>query len=125
MAVPIHKDALNEGPISSWNKSFSSNSQSFFGNWDNLPVDVLFSVVVTAAPVFVTLTVPSYFPVGNLTLFGAVCSLLTTAACFNGWFTDLKASGAMSRNNGLLLKQLNKPLKQMYILDMISNIIFI
>ena len=63
---------------SSRNQFLGSDSESFVWNGDDLPVDVLFSTLVTTAPVDVTLPVSFDGPVGSLTFFGAVSPLLAT-----------------------------------------------
>ncbi len=95
MAERIGENGFDDDPKSGRNKSLSNHAQSFIGNWNNFPVNVLFTVLVTAAPVLVTLSGSSDFPVGNLTLSAAVSSLLTSATKFGGGITYFKAKGTM------------------------------
>ena len=69
MFVGAVVDGFNDDPISCWYESFCSDSQSFIWNWSDLPVDVLFSVNVKSAPVFVTLSIARNGPVSNLAFF--------------------------------------------------------
>ncbi len=60
------------------NQFLGSDAESFVGNGDDLPVDVLFSTFVTTAPVDVTLSVSLDRPVLDLTVFRAVSPLFAT-----------------------------------------------
>lgn len=60
-----------------WNELFGNYSKSFVGNWNHFPVNVFLSILVTAAPIAVTLPIASSGPVLLLTVFGAVGPLLT------------------------------------------------
>lgn len=81
---------------SGWNEiAWLYNAQSFVGNRNNFPVDVLFSVLVMAAPVLVTFSRSGDSPVGNLALSGAVSSLLTATTKFGRGITNLKTKSAV------------------------------
>jgi len=96
---------------SSGKKFLGSDPESFVENGDDLPVDVLFSIFVTTAPVLVTLPVSFDGPVLGLTFFGAVGPLLATAAQFSGQSAKLKAVGAVP-DDGLFFLLINPLLKQ-------------
>jgi len=80
------------------NKFFGSDSESFVGYGDDLPVNVLFTTLVTTAPIDVTLAISFVGPVFSLTLFGAVGPLLATATQFGGKPTKLEAIGTVPSN---------------------------
>ena len=85
------------------NQFFGSQSQSFVWDGDDLPVDVLFTTLVTSAPVDVTLTVSLNRPVGPLALFRAVSPLLAPTTQFGGKSTKIEAVGAVPDNSILFL----------------------
>jgi len=68
---------LDHDSKANWKKSLSFHSKPFVWNWDNLPVNVLFTIFILAAPVLVTLPSTNDRPVLQLTFSGAVCPLLT------------------------------------------------
>ena len=80
---------------SSRQQFLGSDAESFVWNGDDLPVDVLFSTLVTTAPVDVALAVSLDGPVGSLTLFRAVGPLLATTTQFCGQSTNIEAVGAV------------------------------
>ena len=84
------------------NKLFSSESKSFVWNWDDLPVDVLFAVLMTVAPFDVTLSVTTAGPVLDLAIFGAVSPLVASATQFGRISTDLETVGAVPDSTFLL-----------------------
>ncbi len=73
-----------------------SDSKSFVGNWDDLSVDVLFSTLVTTAPVEVTLSVSFAWPVGLLTFIGAENPVLAPTTQLGWKSTNNEAEGAVS-----------------------------
>ena len=77
------------------NQLLGSDSESFVYNGDDLPVDVLFAVLMASAPIGVTLSVSFLGPVGNLTHFGTVGPLLATTTQFGGYSTNIEAIGAV------------------------------
>lgn len=91
MSVRIGERGFNDDAETGWKESFGSDSESLVLNRDYLPIQVLFAALVTAAPVDVSLAVSLDGPVGNLTLSGAVGSLLTTATFFYGEVADIEA----------------------------------
>ena len=82
MVVRIGKNRLHDDSESCRKKPFGYNSQSFIWYWNNFPVDILFSVIVTSAPELVTLPGPFHGPILELTVLGAVGPLPTSAAEF-------------------------------------------
>ena len=80
------------------NQFLGSDSEFFFWNGDDLPVDFLFTTLVTLAPVDGTLSVSFDGPVGSLTLFGAVDPLLATTGQFDRQSTNTEAVGAVPGN---------------------------
>jgi len=91
---------------SSGNQFLGSDSESFVGNGDDFPIDVFFSTLVTTAPVDVTLSVSFAGPVLDLTLFGAVSSLLAATAQFGGKSTKIETVGAVPDDTISLLTKL-------------------
>jgi len=91
----IGDNGLDDDPKSGRNQSLSSHAQSFVENWNNFPVNVLFSVLETAAPVLVTLSRSSDVPVGSLALYGAVGPFVAGVTKFGWDTTNLKAKGAV------------------------------
>ena len=79
MAERIGENGFDYDPRSDRNQSLCSHAQSFVGDRNNFPVNVLFSVLVAAAPVLMALSRSSDFPVGNLALSGAVGPLFAAA----------------------------------------------
>ena len=63
MIAWIGKDRLDDDAVASWKEFLCDNAETFVGNRDDFPVDVFFTVVVDAAPVFVTLSGTRVFPV--------------------------------------------------------------
>ena len=94
MRVP--EDGFDDDSESSRNESFGNYSQAFVGNRNNFPVDVLFSMFITTAPVFVTLSSASGFPISNLALLRAVSSFLASTTNFGRDITNFKAKSAVS-----------------------------
>jgi len=79
MIVYIGVDRLNDDSVTDWKVSLGYDSETFVLNRKNFPINVLFAVLVTAAPVFVTLSGASDRPVSSLTFFGAVSPPLAAA----------------------------------------------
>ena len=80
MTVWIGEDGLDNNSVAFWKQFFGPDAQSFVGNRDDFPVDVLFSILVATAPVDVALSFSLPRPVRRLAFFRAVGSLLTSAA---------------------------------------------
>jgi len=128
MTAMIGDSVLDDDPKSGRNQSLSSHAQSFVENWNNFPVNVLFSVLETAAPVLVTLTRSIDFPVGNLTISGAVGPLLAATAQFGTGITNLEAKGTMpyvGRTNTLLkFRIVDGIMKDEHVIDLFICTIF-
>ena len=95
MSIRRRKSRLHNDFESSRKKFLCSDSKSFVWNGDDLPVDVLFTIFVTTAPVDVTLPVFFAGPVLDLTFFGAVGPLLAPTTYFGGKSTNIEAIGAV------------------------------
>jgi len=95
MTARIGESGFDDDSKSGRNQSLSSQAQSFVWNWNNFPVNILFSVIETAAPVLMTLSRSIDVPVSNLTLSGAVGPLFTATTQFGRGITNLKAKGAV------------------------------
>jgi len=93
MTIRISVDWLNNDSKSSWKESFGYDSKSFVGNWDNFPINVLFSILKFAAPVLMAL---ASGPVCYLTSFGAVGSPLAPGTFLDRKLTDIEAVSTMS-----------------------------
>ena len=91
MSVRIGERGFDDDAKSGWKESFSSDSESLVWNRDDLPIQILFATLVTAAPVDVTLTVASDGPIGLLALSGAVSPLLATGTLFDWEVADFEA----------------------------------
>ena len=99
MVVWIRKCWFDDDAVTGWKKFFSNNAETFVGNRDDFPVDIFFSMIVNAAPVFMTLSGTRDFPVGNLAFLRAVGPFLAAATKFDGkCCNDLEAEGAVSRH---------------------------
>ena len=99
MVVWIRKCWFDDDAVTGWKKFFSNNAETFVGNRDDFPVDIFFSMIVNAAPVFMTLSRASDFPVCNLAFLGAVGPLLAASTKFDRKCCDyLEAEGAVSRH---------------------------
>ena len=79
MIVWIGVDWFYDDSVTGRKRSFCYDSEAFVFNRKNLPIDILFTVLVTAAPVFMTLSGASDRPVSCLTFFRAVSPLLAAA----------------------------------------------
>ena len=77
VSMGISVGRLNNDSETRWNELFGHDSKAFIGNWNHFPVNVFLSIIITAAPIAVTLPVASGGPVLLLTIFGAVCPPLT------------------------------------------------
>jgi len=94
MTIWISVDRFNNDSESSWKEFFSYNSKPpFVGNWDNFPVNVLFSILKFAAPVLVAL---SGGPVCYLAGSRAVGPPRAPATLLDRKLTDLEAVSTMS-----------------------------
>ncbi len=82
----------------------SDSKSSFDWDWDDFPVDVLFSTLVTLAPFDVTLTVTIARPVLDLAIFGAVSPFLAPTAQFGRRSTKFETVGAVHETISFLLK---------------------
>ena len=79
MIVWIGVDWLYDDSVTGRKESFCYDSETFVFNRKNLPIDILFTVLVTAAPVFMTLSGASDRPVSCLAFFRAVSPPLAAA----------------------------------------------
>ncbi len=95
MAVRISKDGLDDDPVTDRKKPLGSDSKTFIGNRNDLPVNVLFAVLVKAAPVLVALFGAIDGPVSCLAFFRAVSPLPTLATLFGRERTDIEAEGTV------------------------------
>ena len=93
MTIWISEDRFHNDSGSSWKESFGYNSKSLVGNWDNFPVNVLFSILKFAAPVLVAL---AGGPVCYLAGFRAVGPPLAPGTFLDRGLTDIEAVSTMS-----------------------------
>lgn len=54
---------FNDDAVTSWKQFLSDDAETFIGNRNDGPIDILFAVVVNATPVFMTLPGTRVFPV--------------------------------------------------------------
>ena len=78
----VKMDSAMIFPMEDVSYARTADTDTLVWDSDNPPVNILFSIFVTYAPVFITLTSASYFPVINWALLGTVSYV--TAACFDG-----------------------------------------
>lgn len=77
-------------------ESFSPNTKTFVGNWDNFPIDIFFSTVV-ATPFSMPLSFSIGRPVFYLALFGTISPPLASIAFLDdGYSTNFKAGSTTS-----------------------------
>ena len=93
MTIWISEDRFHNDSESSWKESFGYDSKTFVGNWDNFPVNALFSILKFAAPVLVAL---ARGPVCHLAGFRAVGPFLAPATFLDRKLTDFEAVSTMS-----------------------------
>lgn len=97
----ISKSRFNYDPEASWKKSFSYDSESFTRDWNDFPVEALFPVFMTTAPLLMALSSSFDGPVSCLAFFRAISSFLAATTQFDREGTDVEAVSTVPDSSNL------------------------